>query len=189
MVVNNKIAIFNMLIGILFFCPSEVYSQTNNTTEVPLTLSIPPVSLINFAVDDDQVVTYSFSLLEPNNVEQIITPGTKDKTWLNYSSIVSEGSTNYITVSISSGSLPPEVSLRVLISEDIGFGTGSLGTTIGEITLSSYPQNIIVNIGSCYTGIGLRKGHRLTYIWDSPDGYHYEYGQNIAVTYTINSTE
>lgn len=189
MVVNNKIAIFTMLIGILFFCPSEVYSQTNNTTEVPLTLSIPPVSLINFAVDDDQVVTYSFSLLEPNNVEQIITPGTKDKTWLNYSSIVSEGSTNYITVSISSGSLPPEVSLRVLISEDIGFGTGSLGTTIGEITLSSYPQNIIVNIGSCYTGIGLRKGHRLTYIWDSPDGYHYEYGQNIAVTYTINSTE
>lgn len=189
MVIKNKIASLAILIGILFFWPSMVYSQNNNSVEVPLVLSIPPVSLINFALDNNQVITHSYSFLEPNNVEQIITPSTHDKTWLNYSSIVNKGATNYITVNISSGSLPADVSLRVIISEDVGFGSGSIGIPVGEITLSRYPQSIIVNIGSCFTGIGLNKGHRLTYVWDSPEGYQYEYGKNIAVTYTINSTE
>lgn len=158
-----------------------------------MNLSIPTVSLINFAVADNQVITYSYSFLEPTNVEQVITPSTGDHTWLNYSSIVNQGATNYITVNISSGSLPADVTLRVLISADAGLGSGATGTPIGEIILSTYPQNIIVNIGSCYTGTGINKGHRLTYVWDNPESYNYNYnyenGEAIAVTYTITSTE
>jgi hypothetical protein len=177
----------------LSFSLIQLSAQNNISSEVNLNLSIPPVSLINFAVDDEQVITYGYSSQEPNNIEQVITPNTTDKTWLNYSSIVNPGATSYITVNISSGSLPADVSLRVLVSEDAGLGSGSAGTTVGEITLSSYPQNIIVNIGSCFTGNGLSKGHQLTYIWDNPEGFNYSYnyenGEPIAVTYTISSTE
>lgn len=177
----------------LVYLPSTVYCQNDNTSKVNLNLSIPPLSLINLAVDDQQVITYTYSSNEPNNIEQVITPNTADKTWLNYSSIVNPGASYYITVNISSGSLPADVSLRVLVSEDAGLGSGSTGTTVGEITLSSYPQNIIVNIGSCYTGKGVSKGHRLTYIWDNPEDFNYSYkyenGEPIAVTYTISSTE
>lgn len=190
MVVINKIVILFSLIGILIILPSTIYSQNNNTAEIPFLLSIPPVSLLNFAVGgEQQLVTYSYSFLEPNNVEQIITPSTGDKTWINYSSIVNSGATNYITVNISSGNLPAGVTLRVLISEDSGLGSGLAGTAVREITLSRYPQNIIVNIGSCFTGVGINKGHRLTYIWDNLENSNYENRDPIGVTYTITSTE
>jgi len=177
----------------LVYMPLTMFCQNTNTSEVNINLSIPPVSLINFAVNDEQLITYSYSAQAPNNMEQVITPTTGDKTWLNYSSIVNPGTSSYITVNISSGSLPADVSLRVLISEDAGMGSGSTGTPLGEIVLSSYPQNIIVNIGSCFTGSGVNKGHQLTYIWDNPEGFNYSYnyenGEPIAVTYTISSTE
>lgn len=189
MLVINKIGILFSLIGLLFLLPSTIYSQNNNTAEIPLLLSIPPVSLINFAVGGEQLITYSYSFLEPNNVEQIITPSTGNKTWLNYSSIVNSGATNYITVNISSGNLPAGVTLHVLISEDAGSGSGLTGKTVGEITLSRYPQNIIVNIGSCFTGVGINKGHRLTYIWDNLENSNDLNRDPIGVTYTITSTE
>ncbi|MBU3926594.1 MAG: hypothetical protein KKB74_02215, partial [Bacteroidetes bacterium] len=171
--IAKKVSILALMMGFISAMPAQIFCQNNNTAEIPLMLSIPPVSLINFAVDGEQVITYSYSFLEPNNVEQIINPNTGDNTWLNYSSIVNPGATNYITANISSGSLPADVTLRVVISEDAGFGSGATGTPIGEITLSSYPQNIIVNIGSCYTGSGTNRGHRLTYIWDNPESYNY----------------
>lgn len=191
---RNKKTILLLILGGLFCCvPFIAKGQVNSSTEIPMNLSIPTVSLINFAVADNQVITYSYSFLEPTNVEQVITPSTGDHTWLNYSSIVNQGATNYITVNISSGSLPADVTLRVLISADAGLGSGATGTPIGEIILSTYPQNIIVNIGSCYTGTGINKGHRLTYVWDNPESYNYNYnyenGEAIAVTYTITSTE
>lgn len=184
---------FILLFMLVSLININVQGQTQPSSEQSLILGIPVVSLINFAVNDNQVITYSYSSNEPNNVEQIITPNTKDNTWLNYSSIVNSGSTNYITVSISSGSLPADVSLKVIISEDVGMGSGLVGTPVGEITLTSYPQNIIVNIGSCFTGYGINKGHRLTYVWENPESYNYsnsyENGEPIAVTYTITSTE
>ncbi len=177
-----------------FIClPLVGFCQNGSTSEVNFDFSIPAVSLLNFAVEDEQMITYTYSAQEPNNIEQIITPTTGDKTWLNYSSIVNPGTSCYITVNISSGSLPADVSLKVLISEDMGLGSGSTGIPVGEITLSSYPQNIIVDIGSCFTGTGIHKGHQLTYVWDNPEGYNYSYsyenGEPIAVTYTISSTE
>jgi hypothetical protein len=191
--ITKKVSILALMIGSIFTIPEQIFSQNDNKVEISLMLSIPPVSLIDFVTANQQMITYGFSMLEPNHVEQIIMPSTSDDTWLNYSSIVNPGATNYITANISTGSLPADVTLRVVISEDAGFGSGTTGTPIGEITLSSYPQNIIVNIGSCYTGSGINKGHRLTYIWDNPESYNYnnnyENGQAIAVTYTITSTE
>lgn len=173
--------------------PIAGMAQQHNSAEVSISMVIPPVALINFVSNERQLITYSYSNMQFQEVEQVITPTTGDKTWVNYSSIVGPGLSNYITVHISSGSLPADVVLTVYVSDDIGAGEGSTGTSVGNITLSSYPQNIITNIGSCYTGEGVNKGHQLIYMWENPDSYsynlNYENGKAIAVTYTITSTE
>ena len=193
MFVYKKIVLLISLVVLFFSFSTIVPAQNNNTAEMSITLKISAIALIDFVVDGSKMITYGYSYSGPNQVEQIITPTTGDKTWLNYSSIVKSGLTNYITAHISSGSLPADVSLNVLIGADVGAGAGLKGTSIGQIDLSTFPQNIITNIGSCYTGRGINKGHQLTYIWENPDSYNYslnyEEGNAIAVTYTITSTE
>jgi len=186
-----KLFISSIILFILFTV--MVSGQDKNTSDVGISMTVPSIALINFVVEGPHMVTYSHSYSEANEVEQIISPITGDKTWLNYSSVVNDGLTNYITAHISSGTLPADVTLNVYVSSDAGSGAGSTGTSLGTVTLTSYPKNIIVNIGSCYTGIGLFKGHQLTYAWNNPESYNYELkyenGEKIAVTYTISSTE
>ncbi len=193
MFVSNK-NILSVLLIILFFSFSTiVISQTNNTVDMSINLNIPAIALIDFVVDGNQIITYSYSYSSPNQKVQVITPTTGDKTWLNYSSIVQSGYTNYITAHISSGNLPADVSLIILIGDDVGTGKGLKGTSTNQIILSIFPQTIITNIGSCFTGRGINKGNQLIYVWENPESYNYsvnyENGNTIAVTYTISSTE
>jgi len=193
MFVSNK-NILSVLLIILFFSFSTiVISQKNNTVNMSINLNIPAIALIDFVVDGNQIITYSYSYSSPNQKVQVITPTTGDKTWLNYSSIVQSGYTNYITAHISSGNLPADVSLIILIGDDVGIGKGLKGTSMNQIILSIFPQTIITNIGSCFTGRGINKGNQLIYVWENPESYNYsvnyENGNTIAVTYTISSTE
>lgn len=61
------------------------------------------------------------------------------------------------------GALPNGLILKLVASADAGYGNGRLGVPTGEITLSGNQQEIITSIGSCYTGNGAGKGHKLTY--------------------------
>lgn len=179
-----------LLISVLLILSTVSLGQNSNNTTVHFELKIPPIALINFAVENQEIISHSYSL-SSNQVEQTITKTNMEKTWLNYSSIVRQGTSNYITANISSGSLPTDVRLRVSVSPDAGAGAGSLGTPVGEITLTPYPQNLIINIGSCYTGAGINKGCLLNYNWDNPKSYdyflQYQHGKPISVTYTITA--
>ncbi|MDP4276702.1 MAG: hypothetical protein Q8914_03615 [Bacteroidota bacterium] len=162
--------------------------EYNNTVEIPVVLTLPAVALLDFAGSDKQV-TY----IPGKGAEQIITPSTLDKTWINYSSIVEGLSTNAISVSISSGNLPPEVIVKLNVGPDAGAGAGMVGKPVGQITLSSNPQEIITGIGSCYTGRGICKGHQLIYSWKWQPPYDLNQtlmdSLEIAVTYTLTSTK
>ena len=186
----KKAVIFIAFIFIFQILANVAMGQQSNTSHVRFQFTIPPIALIHFAVEDSQIISHSYPIAS-NQAEQTITTTHMAKTWLNYSSIVNPGSTNYITANISSGFLPPDVSLHVFVSPDVGRGAGSLGSPVGDITLTHYPQNLIVNIGSCYTGAGIGKGRLIHYIWDNPKSYdyylHYQHGEPIVVTYTITS--
>lgn len=177
------ILIFQLLIGV-------AVGQQRDATHVRFQLTIPPIALIHFATENSKIISYSYPI-SSNTVEQTITTTHMSKTWLNYSSIVNPGSTNFISACISSGFLPSDVSLHVYVSPDVGRGAGALGNPVGEITLTHYPQNLIINIGSCYTGAGVNKGRLIHYIWDNPESYNYylryQHGKPISVTYTITS--
>ena len=151
---------------------------------MPVTVRIPAFSVVEFAGSEKRI-----SFISGNGAEQIISPSTLDKTWLNYSSIVEGNSTNVISVNLSYKNLPAEISIKLNVGENVGSGAGKMGKPVGPILLTPYPQDIIVDIGSCYTGKGIHKGHQLTYSWEWLSPYDIDQATieniEIAVTYTI----
>lgn len=185
---SKSILIF-LLLSLLISGIKTISAQNKNTTEMALTVSIPAVALIDFEGSNHKIVFRS-----TNQVDQIINPSTDNSIWLNYTSIVQSGSSNYITVHISSGQLPPESSVNIEVTDDVGAGSGKIGIASPvQIELSMYPQSIITDIGSCFTGRGIEKGHQLTYSWNNIDDYsasrHSKTEFEITVTYTITTTE
>ncbi|MFA6260565.1 MAG: hypothetical protein WC760_03795 [Bacteroidia bacterium] len=190
---RNKISASILLFIFGFILSGSVFAQRRNTAKMNLTCNIPAIALVDFASSDLRTVTYNSSLLDPNQVEQLVSDGATDgTTWINYSSIVRNGTTNYITAEVSSGELPGDMTLNLYVSPDNGEGAGSKGTACGQMVLTSYPQIIISNIGSCFTGRGLNRGHHLRYEWRSIDNENViekPHGNIVSVTYTISSTE
>ena len=66
-----------------------------------------------------------------------------------------------------------------------GKGKGKLGLPTGVVNLTNYPTDVIVNIGSCYTGKGISNGHQLTYKIET-DNNSATYAQLTAQTTNLN---
>lgn len=179
--------IFFVLI-ITLLSAGNTLSAQNNVVEMPIVLNIPTVSLIDFSGSEKKIIFKSGS-----GAEQIITPSTIGKTWINYSSIVDGKSTNNIAVQLRSGNLPTEVDIMLEVSEDSGAGAGKTGKSAGKIKLTDFPQEIISGIGSCYTGRGSGKGHQLVFSWEWKSPYDKIYSNfdniEIAVIYTLTNTK
>jgi len=169
---------------VLLFSREMVIAQSKNTVEIPILFTIPAIALVDFAGSDARITFTS-----GNGAEQIITPSTLDKTWINYSSIVEGKTTNIISVNLSSGYLPAEVKINLDVGRDVGAGAGTTGKPNNQIILTPYPQEIITGIGSCYTGRGIQKGHQLTYSWEWMPPYDLNHSSidkiEISVTYTF----
>jgi len=149
---------------VLFYLLSmggNLSAQQENTAKIPVQLSIPPSASLTLAGSDIQL-----SFNQSKGAEQIISPSNFGKIWLNYSSVVEGNSTNSIYVSLASGNLPADVNIKLNVGQDVGAGSGKMGNPIKQVTLTNYPQAIITDIGSCYTGQGINKGHPLTYSWE-----------------------
>lgn len=157
-------------LALLFFlCVSAhlpVSAQEDNMVHMPIQLSITPKASLNLA-GENMILRF----IPDKGAEQVITPSTVGHLWLNYSAIV-EGTTNYaIYVSLTSTNLPADVMVKLTTSPDVGAGSGQVGTPCEPIYLSMSPQPIVANIGSCFTGQGLNKGHELVYSWELAPGF------------------
>ncbi len=69
------------------------------------------------------------------------------------------------------GNIPAEINIKLKTDPYQGNGSGELGLPTNPVILSTFPQPIIVNIGSCYTGKGEGQGHKLTYSWELSPSY------------------
>lgn len=158
---------FMLLLDAYLFAqvPTKTTFDTNET-KLPLTLGIPPKANLSLAGKDLQLA------LSPSaeEIRQRITP-KEGSIWINYSSVVEPFSTNSIYVSLGLGNIPAEIRLKLRIDSYQGNGSGELGAPTAPIILSTFPQPIIVNIGSCYTGQGEGQGHKLTYSWELASNY------------------
>lgn len=179
--------IFAGLIG--FFSCTWVNGQEDNTAKLPVQMSIPASARLSLASS-----TTDQNSLTGSGTQQIISPKTNGKFWINYSSIVESNSTNSIYANLMSGDIPGDVAIDLNIGEEIGTGIGQVGKSTGTIRLSTYPQPIITNIGTCFTGQGANKGHSLNYIWKllpnhDPKVELKDLDLSVGVIYTISTTE
>lgn len=160
--------------------------QYKNTTTNDIIVRIPTVSLVDFAGSEKRS-----SYASGNGAQQIITPSTLDKTWLNYSSITDGKTTNVISVNLTTHDLPAEVVVKLSVGPDAGAGGGKMGIPAGTIQLTPYPQDIIMEIGSCFTGRGVKKGHQLSYSWEYLEGVDKSEIENleVGVMFTIANSK
>jgi len=173
------------LTSVVLLSACVVSAQDNNVVQMPIKVSIPMVSLVGFAGSG-----------APNNISgkgavQRVTPSTTDTTWINYSSVVDDNTTNSLSVNIISGNLPAQVVVKLNVGEDVGAGAGTMGKPVGKIILSEYPQTVITNIGTCYTGQGPKKGHPISYSWEGLESIDDDHtlieNLEISVIYTFTT--
>jgi len=79
-----KLHSFSLLLFIIVLSSErKVSAQNTNVAHIPIVFSIPAIALVDFAGSDRRI-----TFIAGKGAEQIISPSTLDKTWINYSSIV-----------------------------------------------------------------------------------------------------
>lgn len=149
-----------LLFIVLFIIVHISAQQGENTTKLPIQMSILPSATLSLASTEDTTAS------KRNITQQIVTPKSNNETWINYSTVVQEGSSYTICASLSFSDTPGDIVVKMKVSSDAGAGQGKVGIPTETITLSDYPQAIIGKIGTCYTGQGINKGHLVQYIWN-----------------------
>jgi hypothetical protein len=142
------------------------FSQDTGANPQTLTVTVPEVALLDLA--SASALDFTMAFLAPTNNEagkKIGNPLNNSAVWLNYSSIVTAtGPDNVRKVTVKSNvNSPGGVTFSVNSGADAGSGAGTVGTSNGNVSLTTTADDLITGIGSCYTGTGTSKGHLLTY--------------------------
>jgi len=135
----------------------------DNTATHEINVQIPEVALLGL-VSDTQTDIH-LNAASPNEAGNAVdfSDANDNRIWINYSSIISESTPSRKVIAMVQGEMPDGIRLKVEASRATGSGKGRLGKTAGEVTLTNQPTDVIVDIGSCYTGKGVNNGHYLTY--------------------------
>jgi len=154
---------FSVLIfALVLTFPFAVLAQ-EKTAKHEVDIEIPEVALLALIAEIQSDVKLSpSSPVEAGNALDFST-ATDKSIWINYSSILKNRMQKRKVIAAIEGELPAGMDLVVAASEVTGNGNGKLGEPVGRVKLSQQPSDIIMNIGSCYTGKGMSNGHLLTY--------------------------
>ena len=181
-----------IFIFFLFMFIGNVQAQDEQTQGHTVTINIPEVVLLDLEAAGSGSIILTPESPNTAGLQLDFTNVINNELWINYSSIVGGNTEPKRTVNVAvTGTIPDGVNIKVSASNDVGKGSGAVGIPLGEITLSNEAQAIITGIGSCFTGDGINKGHRLTYSLElkSPDSYaalDYEQSRELTVTYTLS---
>ncbi len=172
--------------------PLFVFSQNKSETH-SVSLEIPEVALLNLISENqDKMTIASVNPFEAGNFIRNLKLN-QSKIWINYSSIINNKNHRRKIVAKIEGETPEGVRIFVKASESVGEGKGKLGTSLGWMSLSNQPAEIISNIGSCYTGKGVNNGHFLTYRleYDNSSGNYIKLADSetsINIIYTLTDS-
>ncbi|WP_346856414.1 hypothetical protein [uncultured Draconibacterium sp.] len=152
----------SILALVIFAFISFGYAQ-ENTASQKINVSVPEVALLGLVSETQTDVNLNAIAPDEAGSEVKITRQTKGSVWVNYSSVLSKSAKKRKVIAMVQGEIPEGVVLKVEASEYSGSGKGRLGKSTGVVTLSNQPSDVIVDIGSCFTGTGVNNGHCLTY--------------------------
>jgi hypothetical protein len=148
---------------ILLLMVTPVFCLAQNSESHKINIEIPEVALLGLVSDGAETLNLNaVSPAEAGNSLEF--NGAQNKNiWINYSSVIAQSNQRRKVVAVVQGQLPEGVRLMVEASEVSGLGKGNRGASTGFVTLSNQPSDVIVDIGSCYTGKGSNNGRALTY--------------------------
>lgn len=170
-----------------------LYAQSNGTGSADasshvhqVAISIPQVSLVN-VVDNAPI---HLNLKAPAEAGNQAVTDTATQTWLNYSFIKSTAfrPVNHVYVRIGEGQIPSGLELEVVAEPYTGSGDGDHGQPTGTVSVTTYDQKVVEDIGSSYTGSGVGNGHLLHYHLEISDYSQLDYDQDVTLqlVYTIS---
>jgi len=146
------ILIRSLLLLVSFVLSGLFYSQTT------VTMTLPTVTLM----DIEPTGSFALNFTAPTEAGNALgnpTPNTSK--WVNYTSAIAPGGlTRKITASVNK--IIDGVNIRLQAAAASGSGGGALGTSSGQVTLTTTPVTIISGIGGAFTGNGANNGHNLT---------------------------
>lgn len=150
------------LMFLLCFIPAFLNAQEHEAKH-KIEMEIPEVALLGIVSNDNTTINLNSTL--PTEAGNALTFDKAQNTsvWLNYSSVVTSKDNKRKVVGMVQGELPAGIKLMVEASDFSGKGKGKFGEPAGYIQLTNQPKDIIVGIGSCYTGKGANNGHVLSY--------------------------
>ena len=170
---------------------STAKAQDNQTDNHTIGITVPKVALVDIESATSKNITLNFANITEAG-EGLTAPTSNSDLWLNYSSILSgeDAAETRRKISVKLNAAIPGLDIKVAAATYAGSGKGNQGTAAASaITLTGEDQDLITNIGSCYTGNGVSNGHNLTYSVLPNDG---NYGalvaktNSVTVTYTIS---
>lgn len=146
----------NILYIVILGISGSVFSQTTGNSAVSITL--PIVTLL----DIEPTGNFALNFTAPTEAGLgIVNPTSNTTKWINYTSAIAPaGLTRRVTASVNQ--VIPGVNIRLQAAAASGMGGGILGTSAGQVTLTTTAVTIISGIGGAFTGNGVSNGHQLT---------------------------
>ena len=138
------------------------YAQDTQTDNHNVTVSVPTVTLLD--LETTLTKNFTMNIVAPTEAGlKTINAGQDQTTWLNYTSVAGAGIVRKVMMSANVNP-PGGVEFSVEANVDAGAGAGTPGTPFASsLEPLPAPTAIITGIGSCYTGTGPLKGHKLIY--------------------------
>lgn len=162
----------------------------NNSANHKIGIEIPEVALLGLV--SEEATNIIITALSPNEAGSSINFSNQQNKniWINYSSVLAQKNQKRKIIAMIQGDIPKGIILKLETSDAIDTGKGNKGQTTGVVRLTNEPSDVIVNIGSCYTGKGLNNGHYLSYKMEMDDSEE-DYAQlangqsSLHVIYTL----
>ena len=187
------------ILTIVFLLLTNTLSAQHSSDSEDITLTLSPMSKV-FVIGPGptirsvkgQVDNNKNKAGNENNANLHLTDVDQNRSYLNYLSIVESQKRNKITATIVNPGVPSKTFLYVQVAKgDAEMGETGIPAANNWIPLSNNPQDILLNIGNCFTGDGPATGHLLKYRWDIKKDEYDEIidaiGQEIIINYTITS--
>jgi len=140
-----------------------------NSGNINVRFSLPEIAVLDIEPELGSIV-FNITAPEVAGGEPIVEQVSNETIWINYSSaIVRNGNRRSINAQVSQGSIPDGISFYIEASTASSVGSENQGHSVGRIQVTNQPRPIISGIGSCFTGVGIGKGHEIQYFLEVSD--------------------
>ena len=175
-------------IGIIAGCILSVQNTRaqDNVTSHNISLGLPEVALL--ATTSGGI---NLTLSAATNAGEAVQQSVSDSTaYVQYSSVISEGSTRTLSAKYS-GALPAGTTLTAKVLGSSANAVGTTGTLVAtDVTITTTDATLVSAIGSCYSGTAADDGYRMKYTWglDNPSANYADIRATAAVSLTVTLT-